>query len=220
MKKVTDGTAGYYDTAPNYTVERVERGKELRELGLQLGDAHAEIRRQAKEIEALKDKVARYTKYAIGADGEIEVLKAENEALVSMVSRESKALTDYAIHANTLASENARFRKALSQYSEDEILLTKESLIAYQANDIEALDYREPGQLGAAVQLGKIMNKSNVVTVQEDENGNLVLPLSDEQLAYLSLNQGDHIEWVDNNDGSFTLKKAVTVDSRSTLQYN
>jgi len=195
MKKVTEIPPGYYDTAPNYTVERVE----LRELGLQLGDAHAEIRAQAKEI---------------------EVLKAENEALVSMVSRESKALTDYAIHANTLASENARFRKALSQYSEDEILLTKESLIAYQANDIEALDYREPGQLGAAVQLGKIMNKSNVVTVQEDENGNLVLPLSDEQLAYLSLNQGDHIEWVDNNDGSFTLKKAVTVDSRSTLQYN
>jgi len=50
MKKVTDGTAGYYDTAPNYTVER---GEELRELGLQLGDAHAEIRRQAKELEGL-----------------------------------------------------------------------------------------------------------------------------------------------------------------------
>jgi len=52
------------------------------------------------------------------------------------------------------------------------------------------------------------MNKSNVVTVQEDENGDLVLPLSDEHLAYLNLNQGDLIEWVDNNDGSFTLKKA------------
>ena len=55
---------------------------EMQELGLQLGDAHAEIRRQAKEIEALKDKVARYTKYAIGADGEIEGLKADAERLM------------------------------------------------------------------------------------------------------------------------------------------
>jgi len=55
---------------------------EMQELGLQLGDAHAEIRRQAKEIEALKDKVARYTKYAIGADGEIEALKADAERLI------------------------------------------------------------------------------------------------------------------------------------------
>jgi len=61
------------------------------------------------------------------------------------------------------------------------------------------------------------MNKSNVVTVQEDENGDLVLPLSDEQLTYLGLNQGDHIEWVDNNDGSFTLKKAATVDTEWVL---
>ena len=50
MKKVTEIPPGYYDTAPNYTVERVD---EMQELGLQLGDAHAEIRRQAKEIEGL-----------------------------------------------------------------------------------------------------------------------------------------------------------------------
>jgi len=49
MKKVTEIPPGD-DTAPNYTVER---GEELRELGLQLGDAHAEIRRQAKEIKGL-----------------------------------------------------------------------------------------------------------------------------------------------------------------------
>ena len=51
MKKVTEIPPGYYDTAPNYTAERVD---EMQELGLQLGDAHAEIRRQAKEIEVLK----------------------------------------------------------------------------------------------------------------------------------------------------------------------
>ena len=41
MNKVTEIPPGYYDTAPNYIVERVD---EMRELGLQLGDAHAEIR--------------------------------------------------------------------------------------------------------------------------------------------------------------------------------
>jgi len=51
MKKVTEIPPGYYDTAPNYPVERVD---EMQELGLQLGDAHAEIRRQAKEIDRLK----------------------------------------------------------------------------------------------------------------------------------------------------------------------
>ena len=51
MKKVTEIPPGYYDTAPNYTAERVD---EMQELGLQLGDAHAEIRRQAKEIAGMK----------------------------------------------------------------------------------------------------------------------------------------------------------------------
>ena len=37
MKKVTDGTAGYYDTVPNYPAERVDEMQE----------------RQAKEIEGL-----------------------------------------------------------------------------------------------------------------------------------------------------------------------
>jgi len=37
--------------------EAAERVEELRELGLQLGDAHAEIRAQAKEIKDLKEQV-------------------------------------------------------------------------------------------------------------------------------------------------------------------
>jgi len=41
MNKVTEIPPGYYDTAPNYPAERVD---EMQELGLQLGDAHAEIR--------------------------------------------------------------------------------------------------------------------------------------------------------------------------------
>jgi len=37
--------------------EEAERVEELRELGLQLGDAYAEIRAQAKEIKDLKEQV-------------------------------------------------------------------------------------------------------------------------------------------------------------------
>jgi len=53
MKKVTEIPPGYYDTAPNYPAERVD---EMQELGLQLGDAHAEIR-------LLKADAERYRAY-------------------------------------------------------------------------------------------------------------------------------------------------------------
>lgn len=51
------------------------------------------------------------------------------------------------------------------------------------------------------------MSKSWVVTLEEDENGDLILPLSDEILEGTGIGIGDTVEWVDNKDGSWTIKK-------------
>ena len=47
----------------------------------------------------------------------------------------------------------------------------------------------------------------HIIKLEEDENGDLVLPLSDELLKELGWKEGDNLNWKDNNDGSFTLTK-------------
>jgi hypothetical protein len=51
------------------------------------------------------------------------------------------------------------------------------------------------------------MNKSWIVTLETDESGELILPLSDEMLDGTGIGVGDTVEWIDNKDGSWTLKK-------------
>lgn len=46
-----------------------------------------------------------------------------------------------------------------------------------------------------------------IIKLEEDSCGNLILPLSDELCAELSWKVGDTIEWTDNKDGSWTMKK-------------
>jgi hypothetical protein len=46
-----------------------------------------------------------------------------------------------------------------------------------------------------------------IVTLETDENGELVLPLGDEIFADLGWQIGDTVEWIDNEDGSWTLRK-------------
>jgi hypothetical protein len=47
-----------------------------------------------------------------------------------------------------------------------------------------------------------------VITVEEDpENGDLILPFTDEILAEVGWKTGDTIEWIDNKDGSWTMRK-------------
>jgi hypothetical protein len=45
------------------------------------------------------------------------------------------------------------------------------------------------------------------VTLETAENGDLVLPLNDEIFADLGWQIGDTVEWIDNEDGSWTLRK-------------
>ena len=49
--------------------------------------------------------------------------------------------------------------------------------------------------------------KSYSISIQENEAGELYLPLPDEALKELNWTEGTQIEWVDNKDGSWTIKK-------------
>lgn len=54
----------------------------------------------------------------------------------------------------------------------------------------------------------KITNLCYTIQLEEDpETGDLILPLSDEILAEAGWAPGDTLEWIDNNDGTFILKK-------------
>jgi hypothetical protein len=49
--------------------------------------------------------------------------------------------------------------------------------------------------------------KSWIVTLETDsETGEVVLPLDDEMLAGVGWEAGDTLEWIDNHDGSWTLR--------------
>ena len=51
------------------------------------------------------------------------------------------------------------------------------------------------------------MSKSWIATVQEDDCGAQYIQFTDEQLSEAGWKEGDTIEWTDNGDGSWTLKK-------------
>lgn len=45
------------------------------------------------------------------------------------------------------------------------------------------------------------------VKLEEDENGDLILPFSDELLKEMGWKEGDTLQWKDNKDGSYALTK-------------
>ena len=49
------------------------------------------------------------------------------------------------------------------------------------------------------------------VTVEEDdETGDLILPLPQEMLDLQGWTEGDTLEWIDNKDGTWSLQKVKT----------
>ena len=44
-------------------------------------------------------------------------------------------------------------------------------------------------------------------TVEEDSNGELCIVFPPESIEGLGWQEGDTIKWIDNNDGSWTLRK-------------
>ena len=62
------------------------------------------------------------------------------------------------------------------------------------------------------------MTKSWTLTVEQDpETGELVLPFTDEILAELGWKEGDVLEWVDNQDGSWGLVKKKTKKNKKVV---
>ena len=50
--------------------------------------------------------------------------------------------------------------------------------------------------------------QSWTITLEEDpDTGDLVLPFTDEILLELGWKEGDVVEWIDNKDGTWSLKK-------------
>ena len=50
------------------------------------------------------------------------------------------------------------------------------------------------------------MSKYTVI-LEEDKNGDLILPFSDELLKEMGWKEGDTLQWKDNKDGSYALTK-------------
>ena len=58
------------------------------------------------------------------------------------------------------------------------------------------------------------MLKSKIVTLVEDEDtGDLILPIGDELMAEVGWEVGDTLDWVDNKDGSFKIIKKQEVET-------
>ncbi len=54
------------------------------------------------------------------------------------------------------------------------------------------------------------MSKHWIVTLEKDpETGDLILPLSDDILEQAGWKTGDTIEWIDNKNGTWTMRKKV-----------
>ncbi len=54
-------------------------------------------------------------------------------------------------------------------------------------------------------------NKTWTISLEEDpETGDLILPLNDDILEQTGWKTGDSIDWTDNKDGSWTMKKIET----------
>ena len=47
----------------------------------------------------------------------------------------------------------------------------------------------------------------STVALKEDENGDLILPLPEHLLSQLGWTEGTQLEWIDNENGTFSLAK-------------
>jgi bifunctional DNA-binding transcriptional regulator/antitoxin component of YhaV-PrlF toxin-antitoxin module len=51
------------------------------------------------------------------------------------------------------------------------------------------------------------MQSWNITLEEDPETGDLVLPFTDEILQTVGWKEGDVVEWIDNKDGTWSLKK-------------
>lgn len=56
------------------------------------------------------------------------------------------------------------------------------------------------------------MKRSWTVTLEEDDQGKLVIPFTPEVLAELGWTEGDVLRWHDNQDGTWSITKKADRD--------
>ena len=88
MKKVTEIPPGY-DTAPNYPAERVD---EMQELGLQLGDAHAEIRERKEWAKVLVKENDDLCEIIEGLKAMQDAVDAGDGTLHNLIDKQAKEI--------------------------------------------------------------------------------------------------------------------------------
>ncbi len=54
------------------------------------------------------------------------------------------------------------------------------------------------------------MSKSYLINLEDGEDGEVILPFPAEMLSELGWNEGDTLDWTDNKDGTFSIKKNRT----------
>lgn len=52
-----------------------------------------------------------------------------------------------------------------------------------------------------------------ILEVKEDDNGELYVEFPDDFMEQLDWNAGDVLQWINNQDGTWTLEKKVTDDN-------
>jgi hypothetical protein len=61
------------------------------------------------------------------------------------------------------------------------------------------------------------MSKSWTITLEDDpETGDLIMPLTDEILESAGWKEGDTLEWIDNENGTWTLRKTDETSTDTT----
>jgi len=62
----------------------------------------------------------------------------------------------------------------------------------------------------------KTQSNSWTITLEEDpETGDLIMPIPQEVLELQEWSEGDTLEWIDLNNGSWQLKKVDTITNKS-----
>ena len=60
------------------------------------------------------------------------------------------------------------------------------------------------------------MNSWTITLEEDPETGDLIMPLTDEILESAGWKEGDNLEWIDNKNGSWTLRKLDATSTNAT----
>jgi bifunctional DNA-binding transcriptional regulator/antitoxin component of YhaV-PrlF toxin-antitoxin module len=57
------------------------------------------------------------------------------------------------------------------------------------------------------------MNSWTIKLEEDPETGDLIIPFTDEILESAGWKEGDNLEWIDNKDGTWIIKKVENADT-------